>query len=1018
MCKKSIRLFCVVLVLSLSGSVWADLVAHWKLDDGSGTVAKDSAGDFDGVLLNGPAWVSGVLGGALFFDGTDDSVQIGSDPAFNPTGSFSVALWMNPSAWATEWGNCPIGIRGDGVGWALRRFGGWWASQYPDTYTMPTNALSFTTRGVGHAVDGVEDTPSNTVPPLNEWIHVVCIYDSENNKKLIYFNGGVDSEWDTNPTGSVTAATQGLYIGAMSNAGNTGAENYFNGIIDDVRYYNHALSEAEVQAAMTGVSLGVASTPNPEDGAPDVPRNVILSWERGPYADKHNVYFGTSFEDVNSADMASPLLVGPGLGATTYDPGPLEYGQTYYWRVDEVNAPPDSTVFKGDVWSFTVEPLLYPISGQNIIATASSFTVEESSQGPENTINGSGLVGDLHSKNVDDMWLSAEDDPGPVWIQYEFDKVYKLNQMLVWNYNGPTALSFYGFKDVTVEYSTDGTNWIQVPDVTQFAQATGKDNYAANTVVPFGNVAAKYVKITSTANWSNGIFSQYGLSEVRFLTIPVSARQPNPADQATNVAVDVTLSWRAGREAVEHNVYISTDEQAVKDATAPVDTVSQASDGPLSLDLDSIYYWRVDEVNAADIWPSDIWSFTTQQYLVVDDFESYNDIATGEEGSNLVYETWIDGYDNPSTNGSTIGYASGASMETATVHGGKQSAPVKYDNSAATKSEVTVITNKLPIGSDWTVGAPETLVLWFHGDANNADTQQMYVKINDAKVLYDGEAVNIARRRWTQWNIDLAASGVNRSNVTSLTIGFERTGAAGGSGTVFIDDIRLYRSAPPIPTPTDPGNDGLVAYYAMENNVQDGSGNGLNGTGVGNPTFVPGPAGRGMAIQFNGTNQCVNLGNKAVFNPTGSLSVSLWANIGAWSTSWAHVMVSNRGEGSQGWQVRRHSSSSLCFTTRGVGSDDTPSNVVPPLNEWVHIACVYDNVNNTKRIYVNGVEDTVVDTNPGTIGATTHNTYIGARANAGNTSQESRFTGMIDEVRIFNRPLTAGEVEFLSDPRP
>jgi hypothetical protein len=228
-------------------------------------------------------------------------------------------------------------------------------------------------------------------------------------------------------------------------------------------------------------------------------------------------------------------------------------------------------------------------------------------------------------------------------------------------------------------------------------------------------------------------------------------------------------------------------------------------------------------------------------------------------------------------------------------------------------------------------------------------------------------------------------------------------------------DIRLYRLAPPITTPTDPGTDGLVAYYAMENNVQDGSGNGLNGTAIGSPTYVSGPTGYGMAIQLNGTNQAVDLGKKAEFNPAGSFSISLWANIGAWTTAWEHVMVSNRGEGSIGWQVRRHSSASLCFTTRGVGNDDTASSIVPPLNEWIHIACVYDNVNNTKRIYINGVEDTVVDTNPGTIGATTHNTYIGARANSGNTAQETRFTGMIDEVRIYNRPLSDGEVLFLAD---
>ncbi len=1024
MCKRLIYLFSALLVLSTAGNASADLVAHWRLDEGSGTVAKDSASNLDGVLLNDPTWVSGVLGGALSFDGTDDCVEIGDDPIFNPSGSFSVALWAKIGDWSVEWEHSPIGNREDSVGWCLRRFGGWWSSQYPDTYTMPVDVLAFTTRGIGHSADGVEDTPSNTVPPLNEWIHITCIYDNENSKKYIYFDGEVDAEWDTNPTGALIEATQRVYLGAISNESNTGQQNYFEGILDDVRFYNHALNEAEVQAAMSGTSLGLASTPYPADGAIDVPRDVTLSWEEGLYADTHNVYFGTGLDDVNSADVGSPLLVGPGLDTTTYNPGRLEFDQSYYWRVDEVNAPPDQTVFKGEVWSFTVESYLNPIPGQNITATASSFAVEEVPQGPENTINGSGLVGDLHSKDVDDMWLTDPEDPGPLWIQYDFDKVYKLNQMLVWNYNGPSFLAFSGFKEVTVEYSTDGESWTQVPDVTEFSAAPGSSNYAANTIVPFGDVAAKHVRINPISNWSNGLFNQFGLSEVRFLTIPVSARKPNPADEATDVAVDVTLSWRAGREADEHHVYISTDQQAVKDGTSPMDTVSQASNRPLSLVLENTYYWRVDEVNATDVWPGNIWSFTTQEYLVIDDFESYNDITPGEEGSNRIFFTWTDGFDNPAVNGSTIGYPDPVFaddehfVETETVHGGSQSAPLFYDNTTASISEVTVNTGDLPVGSDWTLGAPEKLVLWFHGNPDNAVTEQMYIKINDAKVLYDGDSVNIARRRWTQWNIDLASLSIDQSNVTSLAIGFERTGTVGGSGVVFIDDIRLYRLAPPIPEPVDPGNSGLVACYSMENKVQDGSGNGLHGTLVGTPAYVQGPTGYGTAMEFNGTDQCVDLGNRAEFNPAGSLSISLWANIGAWSTSWSHVMISNRGEGSQGWQVRRYSNNDLCFTTRSVGSDDTPSNIIPPLNEWIHIACVYDNVNNTKRIYINGAEDTMVTTNPGTIGETTHNTYIGARANAGNSSRETYFTGMLDEIRIYSRALTPGEVEFLADPAP
>jgi len=88
-----------------------------------------------------------------------------------------------------------------------------------------------------------------------------------------------------------------------------------------------------------------AANPSPANKATDVPLDVVLSWTPGLYADKHNVYFGASFDDVNDADKSDPrgVLAGEGQIATTYYAGRLDFGQTYYWRVDEVNAPPDST---------------------------------------------------------------------------------------------------------------------------------------------------------------------------------------------------------------------------------------------------------------------------------------------------------------------------------------------------------------------------------------------------------------------------------------------------------------------------------------------------------------------------------------------------------------------------------------------------------------------------------------------------------------------------------------------------
>jgi hypothetical protein len=156
-----------------------------------------------------------------------------------------------------------------------------------------------------------------------------------------------------------------------------------------------------------------------------------------PAVNGHTVYFSENFNDVNDG------IGGITQSASSYAPPQrLAFETTYYWRVDEVNAPPDSTVFPGDVWRFTTEPIGYPIESANITATASS--AGQGDFGPENTVNGSGLdENDLHSIDATDMWLSGNELQG-AWIQYEFDKVYKLHQMWVWNSNQQLE-SFVGF---------------------------------------------------------------------------------------------------------------------------------------------------------------------------------------------------------------------------------------------------------------------------------------------------------------------------------------------------------------------------------------------------------------------------------------------------------------------------------------------------------------------------------------------------------------------------------------------
>jgi hypothetical protein len=430
-----------------------------------------------------------------------------------------------------------------------------------------------------------------------------------------------------------------------------------------------ALFDATVRWLTRSVLPTVAKAPIPADASTDVPRNVVLGWGPGESADTHDVYLGTVFNDVNDASRTDPrgVLVSQGQDANSYDPGPLEYGTTYYWRVDEVNAPPDSTIFKGPVWSLETEPYAYP--AENVVATSNGVSETD----PQKTVDGSGLNEvDQHSSQALDMWLATPVEGEALWIQYEFEKILKLHEMLVWNYNVAfEAVLGFGLKDVTIEYSVDGEGWTVLGDA-ELAQATARSDYMANTVVDFGGVATRHVRLT--VNSGHGMMGKYGLSEVRFMYIPAQAREPQPADGATDVAADTALSWRAGREAVVHDVLLGTDPEAL----TAVGSVTEATYMPADLEFGVTYYWQINEVNEADdvtVWEGDLWTFATQEFAAIDDMESYDDDA------NRIFDTWLDGFVNGT--GSTVGYFEAPFAERSTVNSGGQSMPMEYANDAA-----------------------------------------------------------------------------------------------------------------------------------------------------------------------------------------------------------------------------------------------------------------------------------------------------------------------------------------------
>jgi hypothetical protein len=270
-----------------------------------------------------------------------------------------------------------------------------------------------------------------------------------------------------------------------------------------------------------------------------------------------------------------------------------------------------------------------------------------------------------------------------------------------------------------------------------------------------------------------------------------------PQDGAVDVEQDLMLRWPS-ESGSTYDVYLGINFDDVNDAnsTNPLDVlVAQGLETnnytpDELLEKGRTYYWRVDVIGT-EVIKGDVQSFQVMKnyVIVVEDFENYTDFEP-----DTVWLTWIDGYDVP-TNGASAGYpnpdfiAGEHYLESQIVHGGEWSLPLVYDNSVGL-SEITRTLN-----ADWTQQGVATLSLYYRGGANNA-VVPMFVALNGDQVVTNPDENAVQASEWARWDISLQAfsdMGVNLSNVGSMSIGFgnKANPVAGGSGTVFFDDIRL-----------------------------------------------------------------------------------------------------------------------------------------------------------------------------------------------------------------------------------
>jgi hypothetical protein len=498
---------------------------------------------------------------------------------------------------------------------------------------------------------------------------------------------------------------------------------------------------------VTAVKAEKAYNPDPADGAvysEDV--WTTLSWMPASVAVSHNVYFGDNFDDVDS-----------GTGGTFRG----NQGEAYYL-----------VGFAG-----------YPYPDGLVPGTTYYWRIDEVNDADPN----SPWKGDVWSFSIPPRTAY---DPNPADGAESVDP----NVELSWAPGFNAVLHTVYFGD----------------DFDVVNNATGGDGQSLLTYSPGTLELAKVYYWRVDEDDTVDVYK----GDVWSFTTPGAVGSPVPANKATDVKMTATLGWTAADNAASHEVYFGTDKDAVRNAdkSSPEYQGSRAlgaeSYDPGKLSWYTAYYWRIDEIDSlGSTSKGPLWSFTTADFLSIDDFEDYN------AGENQIWYAWHDGlgygtadkppYSPGNGTGSAVGdEATPSYCEEIIVHGGGKSMPVAYGNNKQGYAYYSEVTKSLSYPRDWTEDGVSRLSLWFRGKADN-DPEPLYVAIANSAgapaVAVNSDAAAAQVDVWTRWVIplqSLAEKGIDLTDVNSIAIGMGTQGnltTPGGAGKMYFDDISLYR---------------------------------------------------------------------------------------------------------------------------------------------------------------------------------------------------------------------------------
>jgi chitodextrinase len=1007
------------------------LAAAYGFNEGAGSTATDASGNGNTGTISGAAWTTqGRFGQALDFNGVDNLLVIAASTSLNLTAGMTLEAWIYPTAAQSGWRTI--------------------MQRQPDAYFLnaSTSAGPLQPGGGGTINGGVSLVTAPTASPVNSWTHVALTHDGAT--LTLYFNGTTVATQAA--PGALETNANPLHIG-----GNVPYGEFFQGRIDEVRVYNRALSAAEIQADMATPVGGSAPTDTTPPTAPAMltatpvsATQIDLSWS--PATDDvsvtgYRVERCTGATCTNFAQIATPTTL------TFSDAGGTP-ATTYRYQVRAVDAAgnlgayspvatattpsaPDTTspaapaTLTATAVSATQIDLSWSAATDNVgvtgyrverctgptctnfaqIATPTTLTFSDGGRTAATTyryqvraVDAAGNLGAYSPIATATTPAGADTMPPTAPATLTATAASATQIGLSWS----AATDNVGVTGYRVERCTGATctNFVQIATPT------------ATTFSDIGRAPSTTYRYRVRAADAAGNLGPY--SPIAAATTPTDTTAPTAPGTLTATTFSATridLSWSAATDNVAvtgYRVERCTGAGCTNFAQIATRTVLNYSDTGRS--SGTTYRYRVRAADAAgNLGPySPIATATTTDATAPTAPTTLTASAASPTQVNL---SWSASTDNVGVTGYRVERCTGAgcttfaeiaSSATLAFSDGGRTASTTYRYRVRAADAAGNLGSYSPIATAITPSvadiAPPTAPATLTATAISATQIDLNWSAATDNVGVAGYRVErcIGTGCTTFGQVaaptTLTLSDGGRTAATTYRYQVRAVDAVGNLGLYSPIATATTPAAPPVP-PT------LVAAYSFNEGsggtVTDSSGNGNAGVISGATWTTQGRF--GQALDFNGINNLIVVAGSGSLNLTSGMTLEAWVYPTASQTGWRTVMQREvdayfLNASTSAGALRPGGGATI---NGGVSTVTGPTAV--PVGVWTHLAITHDGT--TLTFYVNGTA-VATQSASGAIETNANSLRIG-----GNVPYGEFFQGRIDEVRVYNRSLSAAEIQ-------